>query len=65
MAPIGQANLKQYMSEVVFMRYWRFACIPGIYGGVEETALDAEGRTALYQVGSQHVTMLFVICLFM
>lgn len=43
-------SFKKWMREVVFKRYWKFACIPGIWGGVEEQELDNEGRTAVYQV---------------
>ena len=46
----GIETAKQWISEVVWMRYWRFACIPGIVGGLQDTAeLDQEGRTAEYQ----------------
>lgn len=37
------------MSETVFMRYWRFACIPGVYGGIEDNEIGLEGRTATYR----------------
>lgn len=46
----GCASNKKWMTEVIFFRYWRFACIPGTYGGVEEAEVDEGGRTALYQV---------------
>ncbi len=45
----GVGCAKQWMSEVVFMRYWKYACIPGVFGGVEDNEIDEEGRTALYQ----------------
>ena len=45
----GIESAKQWMSEVAWMRYWRFACIPGIIGGLQDTAeLDKEGRTEEY-----------------
>lgn len=44
----GWTSAKEYMSETVFMRYWRYATIPGVYGGVEEAELDSNGRTAVY-----------------
>ena len=44
----GMTSAKTWMSEVVFMRYWRFACIPGIYGGVEDMEVEPNGRTAMY-----------------
>jgi hypothetical protein len=36
------------MSEVIFMRYWRYATIPGVYGDPEEADLDENGRTAVF-----------------
>jgi hypothetical protein len=48
------------MSEIVFMRYWRFACIPGVYGGIEDMALNEEGRTAMYMVSILLYNMLLV-----
>ncbi len=44
----GVTCAKKWMSEVVFMRYWRFACIPGVYGGAEDMEMEPNGRTALY-----------------
>ncbi len=44
----GMTSAKTWMSEVIFMRYWRFACIPGIYGGVEDMEVEPNGRTAMY-----------------
>ncbi len=45
----GFGSAKQWMSEVVFMRYWKYACIPGIYGGIEDNEIDEDGRTGVYQ----------------
>lgn len=41
-------SAKEYMSETVFFRYWKYACIPDIFGGVEENELDDNGRTAVF-----------------
>ena len=30
------------------MRYWRYTRIPGIFGGVEESELDENGHTAVF-----------------
>lgn len=47
--PEGWKSCKGWMTETVFLRYWRFACIPGVYGGVEDKEIGLEGRTATYQ----------------
>lgn len=44
----GWQSAKVWMSETVWKRYWRHACIPGVYGGIEEAELDDNGRTAVY-----------------
>lgn len=59
-APIDHPNFKKYMSEIVFMRYWRFACIPGVYGGIEDMELNEEGRTAMYVVSILMHNVLYV-----
>jgi hypothetical protein len=41
-------SYKRWMSETVFKRYWRYACIPGVYGGVEDGELDEAGHTLVY-----------------
>lgn len=46
--PEGWVSCKQWMSETVFMRYWRYACIPGVFGGVDDNEIGMEGRTAVY-----------------
>jgi hypothetical protein len=46
--PDGWQSWKRYMSETVFKRYWKYACIPGIFGGVEDAELDTNGRTQTY-----------------
>ena len=48
--PRGSGSFKRWMREILFRRYWQYACIPGIWGGIEENELDNEGRTAVYQV---------------
>ena len=30
------------------MRYWKYACVPGVYWGVDEAELDTNGRTQTY-----------------
>ncbi len=44
----GWRSFRDVMTETHFMRYWRYACIPGIFGGVEEAELDENGRTAVF-----------------
>lgn len=38
------------MREVVFNRYWWYACIPGIWGELEEAELDNKANTLVYWV---------------
>ncbi len=44
----GRLSAKTWMSEVIFMRYWRFACIPGVYEGVEDMEIEPNGRSVVY-----------------
>lgn len=41
-------SAKQWMSEVVWFRYWKYACIPGITGGIVDNEVGEDGRTAVY-----------------
>lgn len=41
-------SAKRWMSEVVFFRYWKYACIPGLTGGMDDNVVGEDGRTAMY-----------------
>ena len=42
-------SLKAYMPEVVFLQYWKFACIPHLFEALDDNNPDIDGRSATYR----------------